>query len=85
MPLDAEALYMRLGRLVESMPNLNDLPWPIPMSVNQWLGQAAILINEVGDKDDYRTFKAGATNAVNPSGNISTPAVADVINIVTAH
>ncbi|GJH28923.1 hypothetical protein [Caballeronia novacaledonica] len=43
MNLDPESLYVHLGRLVETMPDLKG-PGPITADTNQWLGRAAVLI-----------------------------------------
>lgn len=46
MRLDPESLYIHLGRLVETMPDLNR-PGPITAETNQWLGRAAVLVEAV--------------------------------------
>jgi hypothetical protein len=65
MPLDPEALYMQLGRLVEAMPNLNLAQYSSP--VQQWLGRAGALISEVGDAADIALFKT-AVSSINHIG-----------------
>ena len=39
MPIDPEVLYLQLGRLVVSMPELRGNA-PITPEINQWLGRA---------------------------------------------
>jgi hypothetical protein len=57
MSLDPESLYMHLGRLVETMPDLNR-PGPITAETNQWLGRAAALVEAVfGQSVDLISFK----------------------------
>lgn len=56
MPLDPEALYHHVGRLIESMPT-NLRASPLPSEAHQWLGQAHALVMEGGDildKVDWR-------------------------------
>ena len=60
MPLDPEALYMQLGRLVETMPNLNLAQYP--PEIYQWLGRADALISEVGNAVDIALFKTAVSS-----------------------
>lgn len=55
----AEALYVQLGRLVESMPDLT--VQPMPASTMQWLGRAHALVTEAGNTADavYITHHTG--------------------------
>jgi phosphatidylserine/phosphatidylglycerophosphate/cardiolipin synthase-like enzyme len=50
MTLNAENLYRQMGRLLETMPNLN--PYPLPTEAQQWLGRADALVKESGDLRD---------------------------------
>jgi hypothetical protein len=60
MNLDPESLYVHLGRLVETMPDLNR-PGPITTETNQWLGRAAVLIEVAfGQTVDLISFKLSA-------------------------
>ncbi|MFV8529454.1 hypothetical protein [Ralstonia pseudosolanacearum] len=61
MSLDPESLYVQLGRLVETMPDLTR-PGPTTAEANQWLGRAAALVEESGDPADFITFKVAAQN-----------------------
>lgn len=62
MSLDPESLYVHLGRLVETMPDLNS-PGPIPVETNQWLGRAAALVEVAfGQSVDLISFKVAADN-----------------------
>lgn len=57
MRLDPESLYLHLGRLVETMPDLNGLG-PIVADTNQWLGRAAALVEVAfGHSLDFIAFK----------------------------
>lgn len=50
MTVDPETLYQQLGRLIETMPDLN--PYPLPPDAQQWLGRADALVNQSGDLRD---------------------------------
>jgi hypothetical protein len=56
MSMDPEALYIRLGRLVETIPDLDE--YQLPSTTQHWLGRAAALIAEAGDISDTVLFKA---------------------------
>lgn len=47
MPMKPEALYLQLGRLVTSMPELRGKA-PITPELNQWLGRAIALVEVSG-------------------------------------
>jgi hypothetical protein len=49
-PVDPEALYIQLGRLIEAMPDL--LAEKQPQSTYQWLGKAHALVEATGNKAD---------------------------------
>jgi hypothetical protein len=51
MPLNPESLYMQLGRLVETMPNLN-LAGPLSADTQLWLARASALVREGGNYAD---------------------------------
>jgi hypothetical protein len=55
MSMDPEALYIQLGRLVETIPNLDH--YPFPSTTQHWLGRAGALIAEAGDNSDIVLFK----------------------------
>ncbi|AIV49889.1 hypothetical protein X899_2456 [Burkholderia pseudomallei TSV 25] len=61
MSLDPESLYVQLGRLVETTPDLTR-PGPISAETNQWLGRAAALVEASGDLGDLVTLKVAAQN-----------------------
>jgi hypothetical protein len=66
MSMDPEALYIQLGRLVETMPELDDGN-PLSSTTQQWLGRAAALIAEAGDFSDtalFRTAVGGLTSGL---------------------
>ncbi len=50
MTVDPETLYRQLGRLIETMPDLN--PYPLSPDAQQWLGRADALMNQSGDVSD---------------------------------
>lgn len=57
MSLDPEALYIQLGRIVESMPALHTQT-PLTPEMNLWLGRAAALVEKASDLADAIDFKA---------------------------
>lgn len=60
MPIDPEALYLQLGRLVASMPELRG-KGPITPKINQWLGRAVALVEaSAADKADIITLRVCA-------------------------
>ncbi|MEK2602051.1 hypothetical protein [Burkholderia arboris] len=61
MSLDPESLYVHLGRLVETMPDLNR-PGPTSPETNQWLGRAAALVEATGDAGDLIALKVASQN-----------------------
>ena len=52
--MDATSLYVRLGTLVSTMPELGYDPSP---EVMRWLGQAYVLVEALGDITDIAAFK----------------------------
>ncbi|AOK28905.1 hypothetical protein AQ611_05120 [Burkholderia singularis] len=54
MPLDPESLYVQLGRLIETMP---DLQAPVTADTSMWLGRAVALVEESGDLIDAVALK----------------------------
>ena len=60
MTIDPGALYIQLGRLVESMPHLE--VGPITPEVQQWLGRAGALIEAMGDAADIVQMKVSSAN-----------------------
>jgi len=63
MPFDPESLYVQLGRLVETMPDLaSDAVSP---EANRWLGRAAALVEATGDLGDLTALKMAADTLTN--------------------
>jgi hypothetical protein len=56
MPIDPEALYIQLGRLVETMSNLN-IP-QLTDAEHQWLGRLDALLAESGDLVNLAILRA---------------------------
>lgn len=63
MKLTPEALYLHLGQLVAEMPDLASVT--ITQEVNQWLGRASALVEEVGNLADTATLNVAANNLNN--------------------
>jgi hypothetical protein len=59
MPIDPQALYVQLGRLVEAMPDLQ-ADQPLSTSTQEWLGRVAALIAASGDVADIADFQTHA-------------------------
>jgi hypothetical protein len=57
MSMDPEALYVQLGRLVETIQDLDLDEYQLPSTTQRWLGRAAALIAEVGDISDLDLFR----------------------------
>jgi hypothetical protein len=55
MPIDPEALYMQLGRLVQTMPRLSH---PLSEDAHRWLGQLDALLSESGDQLNTAMLRA---------------------------
>jgi hypothetical protein len=56
MPINPESLYIQLGRLVETMPDLN-IP-QLTEAEHQWLGRFDALLVESGDLPNLTTLRA---------------------------
>jgi hypothetical protein len=56
MSMDPEALYIQLGRLVETIQDLDLGEYLLPSTTQRWLGRAAALIAEAGDISDSVLF-----------------------------
>lgn len=56
----SENLYRKLGRLIETMPDLKNCDLRSP-EVNQWLGRAFALVKEAGEVYDYMAFRSEIT------------------------
>lgn len=73
MPIDPQALYTQLGRLVEAMPELYAL-YPLPRSSQEWVGRVGALIAASGDVLDMpiRRFVTGINffGARRPRGGV---------------
>src|SRR5438128_2041403 len=65
MAIDPEALYIQLGRLVETMPNLFE-PLPYPRSTLEWMGQVDALIQTSDDIADLAAFRTYASSLSQP-------------------
>jgi hypothetical protein len=59
MPLDAQALYVSLGHLIESTPSFDHLP--LSLEAQKWLGRASALVNETGDVMDIAELNTAIT------------------------
>jgi hypothetical protein len=57
MSMDPEALYVQLGRLVETIQDLDLDEYQLPSTTQRWLGRAAALIEEAGDISDTVLFR----------------------------
>ncbi|KVV19335.1 hypothetical protein WK80_25800 [Burkholderia multivorans] len=62
MSLDPESLYVQLGRLIETMP---DLLSPVTADTSMWLGRAVALVEESGDLTDAVALRV-ASDSLNP-------------------
>jgi hypothetical protein len=60
MAIDPEALYVQLGTLVQTMPELSR--HPLSVATKQWLGRAYALVEAIGDEYDAGSFKAESSN-----------------------
>jgi hypothetical protein len=80
--MEPQALYVQLGRLVESMPDLYNISWPISQEIHQWTGRAAALITEVGDAHDVRDFKEAVRHFLGPERMPAEYAVPQMIALV---
>lgn len=60
MATDPENLYRQLGRLIEAMPDLTQLP--VSNDVHLWVGRAYALVKEVGNLADPAIFTVTANN-----------------------
>jgi hypothetical protein len=65
MALNPEALYMHLGRLVQTMPNLAIAA--ITPDIQQWLGRAGALIEQIGKFSDIAEMRAATSGLAQPS------------------
>ena len=61
MPIDPQALYVQLGRLVEAMPDLCE-KLPLSASTQEWLGRVGALIAASGDMIDIAEFNTYASS-----------------------
>lgn len=61
MTFDAESLYLQLGRLVESMPDLTR-PGPLSAETHRWLGRAFALVFQVADPADIGVLTVAINN-----------------------
>ena len=65
MSMYPEALYIQLGRLVETIPDLDENPYPT--TTHRWLGRVGALIAEVGDVSDLASFHAAMSGLTHPA------------------
>lgn len=75
MATDPETLYRQLGRLIEVMPDLTQVP--VPAEVHLWLARAYALVNEVRNLADPSIFSVtvnnlGTTDRFNAAHQIKT-------------
>jgi hypothetical protein len=83
MPIDPEALYVQLGRLVETVPK--DIGCgmesdPLPPATLQWIGRVGALIEAAGNPMDIASFRTSVAGL-----NLSTmrfQAVQDVVGLL---
>jgi hypothetical protein len=88
MPISPESLYVQLGRLIESMPDLEN-PHGLTSDEHKWLGRAYALVNEAGQIMDAMVI-IDATQDLESSGlgtvlghrGVWNNAVGKVINIL---
>lgn len=59
MPLTPEALYLQLGQIITTMPDLRNHGWNNPEG-QRWLGRACVLIEEAGNTVDAISFRTTA-------------------------
>ncbi|WP_261526273.1 hypothetical protein [Burkholderia multivorans] len=57
MLLDPETLYVQLGRLIESMP---DLSAPVTVDTSMWLGRAVALVEASGEWSDAAALRVAS-------------------------
>lgn len=69
MPLDPESLYMQLGRLLQTVPEISDDTTFTP-EIHLWLGRACALVAETQDLADTAAIKHAA-NLLTRSGRRS--------------
>jgi hypothetical protein len=60
--IDTESLYVQLGRLVETLPDL-DGPGEYSKDTLMWLARAHALVSNQGDLEDAFAIKRASTNA----------------------
>lgn len=60
MATDPETLYQQLGRLIQTMPDLEQVP--LTEDVYEWTAQAYALVAEAGDAVDAGMFKLAMNN-----------------------
>jgi hypothetical protein len=75
--MDPESLYMQLGRLVETMPELTGYG-PISPETLQWLGRAHVLVTATGDTVDAEGLKV-ASNALFSHPESSAPKIRAIV------
>ena len=67
--MDAEERYVRLGRLVETIPDLTAL-LPLPNDTLQWLGRVSSLLYDTVSADDQDAFKDAVKTIVGGSNPV---------------
>jgi hypothetical protein len=80
--MDPQALYVQLGRLIETSPNFFEEPIPYSQEVHRWLARAYALTKAAGNVTDAATLIS--LNTPLHSGHIPTrhAAITNVIGIV---
>jgi len=76
MKMEPQALYVQLGRLLETMPTFDE--WPMPVAVQTWLAKASALIHATGNIADSATFNSAVNRVQDPRGSISEPAEIEI-------
>src|SRR5689334_2086615 len=76
---DPQALYVELGHLIASMPDLT-VAGEIPITTRQWLGRACALVKETGDIAETYSLDHHIKNLETPQWRKAT--VGPILNIL---
>ena len=74
----SENIYQQLGRLIETMPDLNTCD-VMSTEVNLWLERAYTLVNEVGDVVATFKFKTNVDNLHSAERSSAVPSIHSII------
>jgi hypothetical protein len=75
--MDPQSLYMQLGDLVRTMPDLR-APGPLSPETLRWLGRAHMLVAATGDTVDIAGLKVAA-DALIIASDISAPKIENIV------